>query len=96
MTVGAPDEVDVVLARHDVGRAEILWEVRNLMNRVEKLEGEIGRLSPRELAAFREWFAEFDADAWDRRFTADVGSGKLDRLAECALGDRAAGRSSKL
>jgi hypothetical protein len=66
------------------------------MNRVEEIEGEIGKLSPQELAAFREWFAEFDADAWDRQFSADVTSGKLDRLAERALGDHAAGRSSKL
>ena len=66
------------------------------MSRVEKIEGEIGQLSPQELAAFREWFAEFDADAWDQQFAADAGSGKLDHLAESALSDHMAGQSSEL
>ena len=46
--------------------------------------------------AFREWFAKFDSDVWDRQFEADVQAGKLDRLAERALGDHAAGRTTKL
>jgi hypothetical protein len=38
------------------------------MSRVEKVESQISELSSAELAAFREWFAEFDASAWDRQF----------------------------
>jgi len=29
------------------------------------------------LAAFRDWFLEFDADAWDQQFATDVKAGKL-------------------
>ena len=66
------------------------------MSNVEHIEDRIKELSPEELAAFREWFIEFDAEAWDRQFEEDVKTGKLDRLAERALRDHAAGRSTKL
>ncbi len=66
------------------------------MSRVEKIESQISKLSSAELAAFRNWFAQFDASAWDRQFEADVKAGKLDSLAEKALNDHAAGRSSEL
>ena len=55
------------------------------MTKVETLESEIKKLSPAELAAFREWFAKYDADEWDRQIEEDVRSGKLERLAEEAL-----------
>jgi len=66
------------------------------MSRVEKIVSQVGELSSAELAAFREWFAEFDANAWDRQFEADVQSGKFDSLAEQALNDHSAGRSREL
>ncbi len=66
------------------------------MSRVENIESEIRQLSTEELTAFREWFTRFDAEAWDRQFEADVKAGKLDGLAERALRDHAAGRSTKL
>ncbi len=66
------------------------------MSKVEKVEREIQALSPQELAAFRQWFAAFDAEAWDCQFEADVQAGKLDTLAERALRDHAAGESTKL
>ena len=56
-----------------------------LMSRMENIVRQIGELSPAELAAFREWFAKFDASAWDRQFEADVKAGKFDSLAEQAL-----------
>jgi len=55
------------------------------MSLLENLESQVKELSPKELAAFREWFAQFDAEVWDRQFEADVKSGKLDNLAERAL-----------
>ena len=61
------------------------------MSRVEKIEGQIRELSSEELATLREWFMEFDARIWDQQFEADVRAGKLDRLAERALHDHAAG-----
>ena len=66
------------------------------MSRVDQIENQVKALSPEELAAFREWFAEFDAEIWDHRFAADVKAGKLDRLAERALRDHASGLSTKL
>jgi hypothetical protein len=66
------------------------------MEKVEKIEREVQGLSPEELASFRQWFAAFDAEAWDRQFEADVRAGKLDALAERALRDHAAGKSTKL
>jgi hypothetical protein len=55
------------------------------MSKVESLESEVSKLTPQELAAFREWFAKYDADAWDRQIESDVKAGKLDRLAAEAL-----------
>ena len=66
------------------------------MSRVEKIVSQVGELSSAELAAFREWFAEFDGSAWDRRFEAGVKAGRFDSLAEKALNDHAAGRSREL
>ncbi len=66
------------------------------MSKVENLEKEVEQLSDQELAQFRRWFAEFDAELWDRQFEADVKSGKLDKLADKALQEHAAGRSTKL
>ena len=66
------------------------------MSRVEKIESQIREFSSEELAAFRDWFAEFDASAWDRQFESDVKAGKLDSLAEKALNDHAACHSREL
>ncbi len=66
------------------------------MKKVEEIEGQIKALSHEELAAFRAWFAEFDAEVWDSQFEADVKAGKLDKLAERARRDHAEGRSTKL
>lgn len=55
------------------------------VSKVESLEREVAKLTPQELAAFREWFANYDADAWDLQIESDVKAGKLDRLAAEAL-----------
>jgi hypothetical protein len=66
------------------------------MTKVEKLEREVRGLTAEELATFREWFAVFDAEAWDRQIEADAKAGKLNALAEEALADHRAGRTRKL
>jgi hypothetical protein len=66
------------------------------MERLEKVEREVQSFPPEELAALRQWFAEFDAEAWDGQFKTDVKAGKLDTLAERALRDHSAGNSKKL
>ena len=66
------------------------------MSKVASIESRIQELSPEELAELRDWFAKFDAEAWDRQFEADVKAGKLDAMAERALCDHLDGRSTKL
>jgi hypothetical protein len=65
------------------------------MNKVENIERQIQALSPEELAEFRAWFMEFDWSAWDRQLEDDVRAGKLDRLADKALRDHAAGKTKR-
>jgi len=66
------------------------------MGAVEKLELLIKSLSPQELAKFRKWFAEFDAQIWDRQIEADAAAGKLDRLIEESMADHRAQKSRPL
>jgi hypothetical protein len=65
------------------------------MSKVETLEKRVSALSAEELAEFRQWFAEFDGAAWDRQIERDVKAGKLDALADEALRDHAAGKSTE-
>lgn len=64
--------------------------------KLKLIEQQMDKLSPSELAAFRVWYASFDAEAWDRQFEADVKAGKLDTLAEKALHAHIHGQSTKL
>ncbi|HEX4138735.1 MAG TPA: hypothetical protein VHY09_00190 [Candidatus Methylacidiphilales bacterium] len=66
------------------------------MSTVAEIEAAISKLSRKELVAFRDWFKEFDADAWDRQFEEDVKAGKLDALADEALRDLREGRCTDL
>jgi hypothetical protein len=65
------------------------------MSKLEALEKRVSGLSAEELAEFRRWFAEFDATAWDRQIDRDAKVGKLDALADEALRDHAAGKSTE-
>jgi hypothetical protein len=66
------------------------------MINVEKAESQVRCLSADELRAFRNWFAQFDADAWDRQIETDSKNGALNALADRALADHEAGRSTTL
>jgi len=66
------------------------------MSRVERIEGEVMNLTSDELRAFRDWFERFDAEMWDEQIEADANNGKLQSLAERALKDHEAGRSTIL
>ncbi|MGH3088145.1 MAG: hypothetical protein ACRDSJ_12600 [Rubrobacteraceae bacterium] len=61
------------------------------MAKIEKLEQEVRKLDRAELAAFREWFREYDSDEWDRQIEQDATSGKLDALAKEALAEHKGG-----
>jgi hypothetical protein len=66
------------------------------MSNIERIERDVQALAPNELAAFRKWFQEFDAAAWDRQIEDDVRAGKLDGLADAALKASEAGKCSEL
>jgi hypothetical protein len=66
------------------------------MGKVEKLEQQIEALSPEELAEFRAWFLAFDWAAWDAQLAGDIRAGRLDSLAEKALAEHAARKTTRL
>ena len=66
------------------------------MSTVKEIETAVSKLSVQELTSFRSWFAEFDAEAWDRQFEGDVAAGRLDALADEALRDAREGRCTDL
>ena len=67
-----------------------------VVSSIKDIEIAVSKLSPEELSAFRNWFAEFDAEAWDQQLEADVAAGRLDSLAEEALRDAREGRCTEL
>jgi hypothetical protein len=66
------------------------------MSTVHEIEAAVRQLPAHELSAFRDWFVQFDAVAWDKQFEQDVAAGRLDTLAEEALRDAREGRCREL
>ena len=66
------------------------------MTTVKEIASAIAHLPPKELARFRAWFDEFDAQAWDKKIEEDVQAGKLDEVADQAIEDHQAGRCTEL
>ena len=66
------------------------------MSKVESIEEQIKALSADELAQLRAWFLEFDWALWDQQLERDVAAGKLNALAEKALREHAAGKTTPL
>ncbi|MEL4895457.1 hypothetical protein [Crocosphaera sp. Alani8] len=64
--------------------------------KLTEIKQAVSELSDRDLANFRTWFAEFDAQEWDQKFEEDVTKGKLDALAEKALQDLREGKCRDL
>lgn len=58
--------------------------VLSIMGNLNEIETAVSLLSTGDLTAFRAWFAEFDAERWDRQFEEDVAAGRLNKLAERA------------
>ncbi len=63
---------------------------------VKEIEAAISQLSPTERAQLAEWFAEFQASAWDEQIEADAKGGRLERLADEAKKDFADGKCTPL
>ncbi|MEM1012334.1 MAG: hypothetical protein AAGI46_08940 [Planctomycetota bacterium] len=55
------------------------------MSTLAEVQEAIRRMPPEEVAAFRRWWEERDADAWDEQIERDVADGKLDAFADAAL-----------
>ena len=66
------------------------------MSTVQDIEKAIRQLSPEDLAAFRTWFAVFDAERWDQQFEEDVAAGRLEYLAQEAIQELREGRCTDL
>ncbi len=66
------------------------------MTTVEMVEKAVQSLPPADLAAFRRWFAEFDAAAWDTQIEADATTGKLDTLAAESLAEYRSGTAREI
>jgi hypothetical protein len=65
------------------------------MSVIQQIEEAVRQLSAEDRAAFRAWYAEFDAEDWDRQLEADVSAGRLDWLIDEARRDLREGRCSE-
>jgi hypothetical protein len=63
---------------------------------VHEIEQAISRLAAKDLALFRRWFQEFDAQLWDEQIEQDAKTGKRDKLAERATTEYKAGNYKEL
>lgn len=86
----------IVSRRESTGVELLKLRTEAKVGAVEKLELLIKSLSPEELAQFREWFADFDAQFWDRQIETDTAAGKLDRLIDESMADHRAQKSRPL
>lgn len=66
------------------------------MSTVQEIQEAVSHLRQEDLAAFRTWFAVFDAALWDKQLEADVNAGRLDELGQEALRDLAEGHCTDL
>lgn len=63
---------------------------------IAEIESAIEKLSPAEVSKLSEWFAEFEAEIWDKKIERDLQNGKLQSLIEEAEEDFAEGKCKPL
>jgi hypothetical protein len=66
------------------------------MGKLEQITKSVEALEGDDFRAFAEWFAELQADRWDRQIEEDAKAGKLGRLVEEALRELDSGRTRPL
>jgi len=66
------------------------------MSKVEEIEEAVERLSAKELASFRAWFARYDAAQWDADIELDIAAGKLDSIADESLSEFRSDRAREI
>lgn len=54
---------------------------------IEELEKAVANLPPEDYRSFRDWFADFDMDQWDKQIEVDSNAGLLDSMIHQALED---------
>lgn len=62
------------------------------MTKLEKIEASVRDLSAEDFRRFSEWFAELQADRWDKQIEADARAGRLDELVAQARSEVAEGK----
>ncbi len=60
---------------------------------VREIETAITKLSPRDLAEFAAWFADYHNREWDTQIERDLDSGRLDAFLAEAEAEYEAGRA---
>lgn len=63
---------------------------------VRDIETAITQLSTHEVAKLADWFAEYQAQVWDKQIEEDLEAGRLDQLLEEVENEYAAGLSRPL
>ena len=63
---------------------------------IEELENAVANLPPEDYRSFRDWFADFDMDQWDKQIEVDSNAGLLDSMIHQAQEDYNAGRATDL
>ncbi len=66
------------------------------MTTLQDIEEAVVHLPNPDLGKFRTWFAQFDAEVWDREFEDDAKTGMLDRFADKVLRDLSDGGCAEL
>ena len=62
----------------------------------QELQQAITKLPPKELAAFRAWFVEYDLQTWDADIENDAKSGRLDSFITEAKEHHKTGKATPL
>ena len=65
------------------------------MSDLHTIESAVKQLSGAELQEFRSWFTRFDSKNWDTQLENDIKLGKLDSLADDALVEFNAGKTTE-
>ncbi len=58
--------------------------IGEFMKTLKQIQEAVQALPAEELAAFRAWFAEFDAAEWDKQLEADLEAGNLNWMIDGA------------
>lgn len=64
------------------------------MSTIEQIEKAVLSLSEADLKEFRAWFSALEDANWDAKIKADADHGRLDQLADEAVQDHDAGRTT--